>query len=316
MEGRTSIRPPRASSHLVDARPDEGIARALDRLTARASSTHEPTSSTVPRQMPAPSVSSAGSTAVPTAAPSPASAIPLTSALADSSIPSTTTPLSPPQAASPVENATTSTAQQQPMPPQSMPPQATAQQPTTAFLTAIPSREKRATDGGVGANEAPADSRSSWQSALPRELRELGMSPAPHPELARRHNEAMLGTLAERVMMLRAAGQSAASVTLEPESLGRVDVHVRLHAETTHLSFTVQHAAVRDVVEANLPRLRTMLEDAGLTLGDVNVGHSDQGSRQPRFEPERRHADGPTLARDDAPSSHRITNDRLVDVRV
>ena len=62
--------------------------------------------------------------------------------------------------------------------------------------------------------------------------------------------------------------------------------------------------------------LQTMLEDAGLTLGDVNVGHSDQGSRQSRFDGERRIADGGTMAREDVSPSHRVAADRLVDVRV
>ena len=50
--------------------------------------------------------------------------------------------------------------------------------------------------------------------------------------------------------------------------------------------------------------------------GDVNVGHSDQGSRQSRFDGERRIADGGTMAREDVSPSHRVAADRLVDVRV
>jgi flagellar hook-length control protein FliK len=188
--------------------------------------------------------------------------------------------------------------------------------PPATALPLAPTRDKQSNETVATTGDTPAETRTSWQSALPRELRELAQTPAPHPELARRHADGTMQTLAERTMLLRAAGQSGASVTLEPESLGRVDVHVRVHSDTTHVSFTVQHAAVRDVVEANLPRLRTMLEDAGLTLGDVNVGHSDQGWRQSRFDGERRVADGGTMAREDASPSHLVSADRLVDVRV
>ncbi len=45
----------------------------------------------------------------------------------------------------------------------------------------------------------------------------------------------------------------------------------------THVAFTAQHAGVRDALEGQMPRLRAMLEEAGLSLGNVDVAHS--GSR-------------------------------------
>ena len=275
----------------TDDPPEEGVARALERLIARAQGDRE--SPPVP---PSGTDSHRQQTPAPMALPR---VVPM-SATAEA------TPIAPPSGAMPpVQTLIGKDGQAA---------NGLTPPPATALLATTHDKQSNETAATTG--DAPAETRTSWQSALPRELRELAQTPAPHPELARRNADWTMQTLAERTMLLRAAGQSGASVTLEPESLGRVEVHVRVHSDTTHVSFTVQHAAVRDVVEANLPRLRTMLEDAGLTLGDVNVGHSDQGSRQSRFDGERRIADGGTMAREDASPSHRVAADRLVDVRV
>ena len=101
------------------------------------------------------------------------------------------------------------------------------------------------------------------------------------PEMARDNVDSIANRLAGRVSMLHATRGHQATVMLEPLELGRIEVKVRMQADTTHLSFAVQHAPVRDVVETHMARLRTMLEDAGLSLGDVDVGDLAQGHPEP-----------------------------------
>ena len=48
------------------------------------------------------------------------------------------------------------------------------------------------------------------------------------------------------------------------------------HRDGTSVHFTTSSAAVKDVVEANLPRLRELLEGSGLSLVDVNVAQQQQ----------------------------------------
>ncbi len=93
-------------------------------------------------------------------------------------------------------------------------------------------------------------------------------------DLAQLHAQRFAGELADRVLVLRSQRLDTATVTLEPRDLGRIDIQVRLQADTTHVAFTAQHAAVRDALEGQMPRLRAMLEDAGLSLGAVDVSHS------------------------------------------
>jgi flagellar hook-length control protein FliK len=127
-------------------------------------------------------------------------------------------------------------------------------------------------------------------NATPDTAREV--APARLNDLAQVHAQRFAAELADRVLVLRSQRFDTASVTLEPRELGRIDIQVRLQADTTHVAFTTQHAAVRDALEAQLPRLRALLEDAGLSLGGVDVSQSggrdgaDSGTRR-AHEPQR-----------------------------
>lgn len=96
-------------------------------------------------------------------------------------------------------------------------------------------------------------------------------------DLAQQHAPRFAAELADRVLVLRSQRFDSATVSLEPRDLGRIDIQVRLQADTTHVAFTTQHAAVRDALEGQMPRLRAMLEEAGLSLGAVDISQS--GSR-------------------------------------
>ena len=52
-----------------------------------------------------------------------------------------------------------------------------------------------------------------------------------------------------------------------------------MDSDLAHVNFTVQHAA-REAFEIHLPRLRGLLEDSGLLLGDVDVSTSSQQDEQ------------------------------------
>ncbi|HTO57588.1 MAG TPA: flagellar hook-length control protein FliK, partial [Pseudomonadales bacterium] len=99
-------------------------------------------------------------------------------------------------------------------------------------------------------------------------------APARLGDLAQEHAQRFTGELADRVLVMRNQRLDGATVTLEPRDLGRIDIQVRVQADTTHIAFTAQHAAVRDALEGQLPRLRSMLEDAGLSLGAVDVAQA------------------------------------------
>jgi flagellar hook-length control protein FliK len=64
---------------------------------------------------------------------------------------------------------------------------------------------------------------------------------------------------------------------LNPPNLGPLDVVLKISDSQATALFTSPHSAVREAVENALPRLREMLADNGITLGNTMV--SDQSSR-------------------------------------
>jgi flagellar hook-length control protein FliK len=64
---------------------------------------------------------------------------------------------------------------------------------------------------------------------------------------------------------------------LDPPELGRITVRISLVGEEARVAFTAMQSGAREALEAALPRLREMFEEAGLTLGDAAV---DSGSQR------------------------------------
>lgn len=97
-----------------------------------------------------------------------------------------------------------------------------------------------------------------------------------------------LSALAERVEALMHRGNGAARISVNLGELGDVEVSVRMESREAHVRFVVQDAAVREALDAQLPRLRQLLEESGLRLGDVSTGlpggSSDDTGRREAFD--------------------------------
>jgi flagellar hook-length control protein FliK len=87
-------------------------------------------------------------------------------------------------------------------------------------------------------------------------------------------NEAM----GQKIVWMVGKGEQSASLTLNPPDLGPMQVVLSVSSTHANASFYSPHAEVRDALEAALPKLREMLGDAGLQLGqaDVNAGSPQQ----------------------------------------
>ena len=99
--------------------------------------------------------------------------------------------------------------------------------------------------------------------------------------------------LGDRIVWLSARQGQVADIALNPPHLGPLEVKLTLSGGEAGAQFFSPHAQVRDAIEAALPRLREMLADAGVTLGQAQVrdeafsrqdslaqgeGHSNTGS--------------------------------------
>jgi flagellar hook-length control protein FliK len=75
-----------------------------------------------------------------------------------------------------------------------------------------------------------------------------------------------------------------AEIRLNPEHLGPIEVRVQVDGTQVSAEFQSGHAGVRQAIEASLPRLRDMLGQQGLQLGQTDVGQRHAGSGQPARE--------------------------------
>lgn len=64
-----------------------------------------------------------------------------------------------------------------------------------------------------------------------------------------------------------------AEIRLNPEHVGRIDVRIQLDGNRLAAEFSSANADVRQALEASLPRLRDMLGQHGMQLGQADVGH-------------------------------------------
>jgi len=83
------------------------------------------------------------------------------------------------------------------------------------------------------------------------------------------HWEAAIGN---SLVVMAGSGQERAELVLTPPQLGRVEVSIAMKGDEASAVFVSASPAVREALENALPRLREVLADAGITLGQAQVG--------------------------------------------
>lgn len=82
----------------------------------------------------------------------------------------------------------------------------------------------------------------------------------------------------QKITWLASSSQNqTAELHLNPPHLGPMDVVIKVSGDQATALFTSPHAAVRDAIEQAMPKLRDMLADNGIMLGNATV--SDQTPR-------------------------------------
>jgi flagellar hook-length control protein FliK len=75
----------------------------------------------------------------------------------------------------------------------------------------------------------------------------------------------------QKIVLLANRQESRAELTLTPPQLGRVDVSITVNGDQTSAAFVSASPAAREALEQALPRLREILAEAGITLGQASV---------------------------------------------
>ncbi|KAI5912370.1 flagellar hook-length control protein FliK [Azoarcus sp. PA01] len=78
-----------------------------------------------------------------------------------------------------------------------------------------------------------------------------------------------------RVVWLVGRNESKAELVLTPPQMGKLEVSIHVSGDQTVAHFVAATSAARDALEQALPRLREMMQQAGISLGETSVGTSD-----------------------------------------
>lgn len=82
-------------------------------------------------------------------------------------------------------------------------------------------------------------------------------------------------------------GRQQADLVLNPPQLGRIEVSLTMNGDQATAIFTSPNPAVREALESSLHRLREVLADAGVSLGQAQVGsespHQSSAKNEPDF---------------------------------
>ncbi|MGI6147953.1 MAG: flagellar hook-length control protein FliK [Limnochordia bacterium] len=88
--------------------------------------------------------------------------------------------------------------------------------------------------------------------------------------------------IAERIQAVFAGGRSEVRIQLKPEHLGELKIKVAVEQGVISAEFIAESQAVKSIIQAHLPELRTALQDLGTNVAElaVHVGTQEQPWRQ------------------------------------
>ena len=100
--------------------------------------------------------------------------------------------------------------------------------------------------------------------------------------------------LHDRVSVMLSLNKHEGDIRLDPPELGSMQIRVRSDAEQAQINFVVQNQQAKEALEQSLPRLKEMLAEQGIQLGESNIeqrnnqggGQGDQQQGESRSEQE------------------------------
>lgn len=134
-----------------------------------------------------------------------------------------------------------------------------------------PDRQAPTTQGP--ASEAPFQVLLARQPDAPGELKAQAEAPLPvpvrHPEFGQ--------AVGERLTWLVRNEVHEATLRLDPPNLGPLEISISVKDDQASIQIQAHHALTREVLEAEAPRLRGLLGEAGFAQVDVDVARDQAG---------------------------------------
>lgn len=81
--------------------------------------------------------------------------------------------------------------------------------------------------------------------------------------------------LQERVSALLNINNKEAEIRLDPPEMGSMQIRIRSDAEQAQINFVVQNQQAKEALEQSMPKLREMLAEQGIELGESSIQQGD-----------------------------------------
>ncbi|MET1255059.1 flagellar hook-length control protein FliK [Aliikangiella maris] len=131
--------------------------------------------------------------------------------------------------------------------------------------------QERATEAGVLLS--PVGATLATDSQTPAPMRLSPESSFTHPLFARQD---FSPNLALRVQWMLNQGLSSAEIMMDPPEMGPLSVKIQQTNGETHIVFQVNNPATKELLEENMQKLKNMLAESGINLGDTEVNQQQR----------------------------------------
>lgn len=84
----------------------------------------------------------------------------------------------------------------------------------------------------------------------------------------------------ERLVVMMNKGVQSADIRLDPAELGQMQVKMTVENDVTTVNFVVQNSQAKEILEQAMPKLKEMLAEQGIDLGEGSVQQEDKEDKQ------------------------------------
>jgi hypothetical protein len=134
--------------------------------------------------------------------------------------------------------------------------------------------------GEMAATPSEASLSVAAQSVVMNPPAAAPQRPAPPPVATPLGHPGWDAEMSERIVWMTSKSMSSAEIHLNPPNLGPVEVRISLNQDQqASIQFVSPHAAVREALEAAMPKLRDLFGAQQLSLADVSVSQHPAGQQ-------------------------------------
>ncbi len=160
----------------------------------------------------------------------------------------------------------------------------------TKIASLVAQLQSRGTPSATAFTESPAKAMQTLQGEAPQGLQSIFSPRAPNPlqpgpqltvatPLGQRGWSEDVGN---KLIWMTNRGESKAELVITPPNLGKVEVSINMNGDQATAHFVASTREAKEALEHALPRLRELMEQSGVNLGQTSV--STSGGQQAHGE--------------------------------